>query len=220
MYPLYKIKEARYFLEKLRELKPASEEFCFNFSALLSASRSVTFSMQKLYKHKEGFEEEYNKLKQNFELYPIAKELIEARNISEKEGHKVPILITTITEFETNNTLTYECDPLPNNENDVIRKIHFEYGNDDEGWIPGELPENKRAKLYTAYLYKAIARLIQSNTHTTSYGIKLYEKGCETTIDRFYEDMGSFLTILEKAAVDFDHRWSSPSLFSQFMTPK
>jgi hypothetical protein len=163
MYPRYKVKEARYFLHQLRGFKLASEEFCFNFSALISASRSVTFTIQKLYKHKEGFEEEYGKLKAKLQSFSFAKELIEARNVSEKEGHKVPVLITTIIESGTNNKLTYECDPLPDAENDVIRQINFEYGNDDEGWIPAELPENKRIELYTAHCHNAITRMAKSD---------------------------------------------------------
>jgi len=219
MYPKYKVKEAKYFLNQLQGFKLASEEFCFNFSALISASRSVTFTIQKLYKHEEGFEGEYEKLKDKLQLFPFAKDLIEARNVSEKEGHKVPVLVTTIIESGTNNKLIYECDPLPDAENDVIRKIIFEYGNDDEGWIPAGLQENERIELYKANYYKAIARIAQSDDTVTSYGIKLHEKGSVTSIDEFYEGMYAFLSTLEEAIVDFDHKWPSSSLFSKLITP-
>lgn len=219
MYPKYKVKEARYFLNRLRGFKLASEEFCFNFSALISASRSVTFTIQKLYKHEEGFEEEYGKLKDKLQLFQFAKDLVEARNVSEKEGHRVPVLVITLTELGTNNKLTYECDPLPDAENDVIRKIIFEYGNDDEGWIPAVLPENERTELHTSYYYKAIARMAQTDDTVTSYGIKLHEKGDVTSIEGFYERMDAFLSTLEEGIVDFDRKWPSSSLFSKLTTP-
>ncbi len=219
MYPRYKVKEAKYFLNQLRGFKLASEEFCFNFSALIPASRSVTFTIQKLYKHENGFEEEYGKLKDKLNIFPFAKELIEARNISEKEGHKVPVLVTTIIVSGTNNKLTYECDPLPDAENDVIRQVNFEYGNDDEGWIPAELPENKRKELYMSHYYNAVSRMAQSNDISINYGIKLYEKGSITSISEFYEGMDAFLSTLEEAIVDFERKWPSTSLFSKLVAP-
>lgn len=219
MYPKYKVKEARYFLDQLRGFKLASEEYCFNFSAFISASRSVTFTIQKLYKHEGGFEGEYGKLKEQLQSFPFAKDLIEARNVSEKEGHRVPVLVTTIIETGTNNKLIYECDPLPDAENDVIRKIMFEYGNDDGALIPAGLPENERIELKKANFYKAITRIAQSDNTVTSYGIKLHEKGSVTSIDEFYEGMYAFLSTLEAAIVDFDHKWPSSTLFSKFIAP-
>ncbi|MDD2736717.1 MAG: hypothetical protein PHF56_22520 [Desulfuromonadaceae bacterium] len=214
MYPSYKIKEARYFLNELRGLKIASEEFCFNFSALLSATRSATFAMQSLYAHKEGYEEEYGKFQEKLKSLPFAREMLLARNISEKQGHKVPILITTLINLDTNDKLTYECDPLPHDANDVIRRVSFEYGDDKEGWIPADLPGEKRDDLYMAQLSNAIKRMTESSNTETTYGIKLLENGKYTTVEIFYDDTESLLTTLEETANSFELRWPSSSLFA------
>lgn len=214
MYPLYKVKEAKYFMEQLRGIKIASEAFCFNFSALLSAARSITFTIQKLYKHQDGFELEYEKLREKLKLLPFAKEIVESRNVSEKEGHKVPLLITTTINLDTKDKITYECDPLPDDVNDVIRKIYFEYGNDIEGLIPADLAEEQKITLYMTQFHQTLKRMQESNNKATTYSIKLYEKGNDTTVDKFFEDMSRYLELLEEAACDYNSRCPSTTAFS------
>jgi len=59
-----KLKEAEYFFEQMKKTFERDDEFKFNFSAFLSASRSITWCMQKQYAQIEGFECWYKK-KQN-----------------------------------------------------------------------------------------------------------------------------------------------------------
>jgi len=51
----YKLNEATHFLSIMKEEFGDDEIFGYNFSAFLSAARSITYYMQKQYKRKEGF---------------------------------------------------------------------------------------------------------------------------------------------------------------------
>jgi tetratricopeptide (TPR) repeat protein len=55
----YKFTEANHFLKEMENSFQDDDLFRYNFSAFLSAARSVTFYMQKQYKRVEGFEEWY-----------------------------------------------------------------------------------------------------------------------------------------------------------------
>ena len=59
-----KLEEAKYFLKQMQKNKNQYHPFIYNLSAFLSAARSITFFMQKLYKKAPNFNKWYN-LKQN-----------------------------------------------------------------------------------------------------------------------------------------------------------
>lgn len=54
-----KLREAKYFLERMKEEQSNRDTFKYNFSAFLSAARSVTFIMQGEFKNVHGFEKWY-----------------------------------------------------------------------------------------------------------------------------------------------------------------
>ncbi len=54
-----KLREAEYFLEKMRSSMENPDAFRWNLSALLSAARSVTFYLQKEFSGDPGFDEWY-----------------------------------------------------------------------------------------------------------------------------------------------------------------
>ncbi len=55
----HKLQEAEYFLSKMEEVFENDDLFSYNLSAFLSAARSITFHMQKQYKHRDGFNNWY-----------------------------------------------------------------------------------------------------------------------------------------------------------------
>lgn len=55
----HKLQEAEYFLSKMKQTLEADNVFYYNHSAFVSAARSITYCMQKQYKHRNGFEEWY-----------------------------------------------------------------------------------------------------------------------------------------------------------------
>ena len=55
----HKVEEASYFLSNMKQTFKDDEYFSYNLSAFLSAARSITFYMQKQYKHKNSFSEWY-----------------------------------------------------------------------------------------------------------------------------------------------------------------
>lgn len=203
-------------MEQLRGFQLATEAFCFNFSAFLSAARSITFVIQKMYRHSEGFEAEYQILRERLREIPLANEIIESRNVSEKEGHRVPLLITTIIDLDTRDRISYDCDPLPDDVNDVIRRVEFERGSDKEGWIPAGLSEQEKTALYTNQFLEALRRMQECENKITTYGIKLHNKGTESSLENFFENMDAYLGLLEEATVSFDRLWPSSTVFNRF----
>lgn len=56
----HKIQEAQYFLSMMKLAFEDDNTFSYNLSAFLSAARSITWYIQKQYRHKDGFEPWYD----------------------------------------------------------------------------------------------------------------------------------------------------------------
>jgi hypothetical protein len=82
-----KLLEAQYFLQRMRENSSDRDAFKYNLSAFLSAARSVTFYMQKEFKHTPGFEEWYAAEQEVMRRDPLMTFFVEARNVSLKQQH-------------------------------------------------------------------------------------------------------------------------------------
>lgn len=79
-----KIREAEYFLERMRSTK-GKHEFGFNLSAFLGAARSVTFYLKKEHGGNELFDAWYEK--KISEMSEVFEFLKESRNYVQKEGY-------------------------------------------------------------------------------------------------------------------------------------
>lgn len=91
----FKVDEASYFLSMMKQtFNDDSNNFIYNFNAFLSAARSITFFMQKQYAHKDGFNNWYDKEKENMKKDSDLVFLKNSRNEVLKEK-----LIKTIMEF-------------------------------------------------------------------------------------------------------------------------
>lgn len=75
-----KIFEANYFLKRLQESKCMSFEASCLFSAFVSASRSITFSLQTAMSGVPGFSEWYEDARRSLKTDQLAKYFVEARN--------------------------------------------------------------------------------------------------------------------------------------------
>jgi len=83
-----KVKEAEYFLSKMRETFEDDDIFSYNLSAFLSAARSITWYMKKQYRHREGFNEWYCQKQIEMKTDRELKYLNEARV---ENVHKTPV---------------------------------------------------------------------------------------------------------------------------------
>lgn len=81
-----KLREARYFLDRMKETK-TGPEFKYNLSAFLSAARSVTFYLQKEYREDEEFDEWYSTVRDMMRESPLFTAIVQARNHVQKERH-------------------------------------------------------------------------------------------------------------------------------------
>lgn len=79
-----KLLEAEYFLNRLHFL--AFVEFTYELNAFLSASRSVTFLLQKEMRHVPGFDEWWSDRVTEMRNDPVMEFFKESRNFSQKEG--------------------------------------------------------------------------------------------------------------------------------------
>jgi hypothetical protein len=83
-HPLERILEAEYFLGQLA--KSNGLEFQFQLNAFLSASRSVTFVLQKSLNNTAGFKDWHGPQQESMKADPSMRFFLELRNISQKEG--------------------------------------------------------------------------------------------------------------------------------------
>lgn len=80
-----KIYEADFFLEKIKDcIDP--QECNYYFSAFLSASRSITFSLQACMSDVKGFKEWYEEKQVILKRDEIARKFVEMRNVTQKIG--------------------------------------------------------------------------------------------------------------------------------------
>lgn len=82
--PFEKLLEAEYFLGKTTTAR--GQEFQFELNAFLSASRSVTFFLQKAFAHVLGFEEWYVGQQEKMKADAAMRFFLELRNISQKQS--------------------------------------------------------------------------------------------------------------------------------------
>ncbi len=80
-----KLKEARFFLEKLREKNVKVPDINFYLSAFISAARSVLWIMRAEYKDVAGWKEWYDSIKPSSSEKKFLKGMTEIRNRSIKE---------------------------------------------------------------------------------------------------------------------------------------
>lgn len=86
----FKLAEADFFLEKMREAGPELMEVNFYFSAFISAARSVTFALQAVMNDIEGFKSWYSKHQETLKNNHLAKFFLKYRNEILKTG-ELPI---------------------------------------------------------------------------------------------------------------------------------
>ena len=86
----HKLREAEYFLSMMRQSFEDDNKFIFNLSAFLSASRSITWHMQKQYRHVNGFNEWYGKQETRMSQDMELKYLNDARV---EDVHKKPVRV-------------------------------------------------------------------------------------------------------------------------------
>lgn len=83
-YPIERLEECEHFLGRMAKADHA--EFKFELNAFLSASRSVTFVLQKAQARAPGFDEWYSTQKEVMKQDAAMVFFLELRNVSQKEG--------------------------------------------------------------------------------------------------------------------------------------
>lgn len=81
-----KVREANFFLKKLEETEDIFTEAQYYISAFLSASRSITFTIQASMKGIPKFENWYQSIQEELRRNELAKYFLFARNHSQKVG--------------------------------------------------------------------------------------------------------------------------------------
>jgi hypothetical protein len=82
----WKVAEAEYFLDKMENSGFDNFEFQCNLSAFLSASRSVTFTLQAVMRHIAGFNEWYESARATLVNSVLARFFVDLRNRVTKIG--------------------------------------------------------------------------------------------------------------------------------------
>lgn len=150
----HKLRETDFFRQKA--LSSEGEEFMYYFSAALSASRSVTFAMQKEHGGEDDFEDWYSEVQSKMMSDPLMRVLAELRNHVVKRT-----LITPVAEekyevvdermphpdfagepsIDGKKISRHKLDDLPqdvksNLSDDLVEDFLDQYGDDTiESWI-------------------------------------------------------------------------------------
>jgi hypothetical protein len=83
-YAVERLHECEYFLGRLADSR--SDAFSFELNAFLSASRSVTFVLQKSMAHVPNFDPWYQQRRLQMAADPAMRFFLELRNVSQKQG--------------------------------------------------------------------------------------------------------------------------------------
>ena len=181
MYTRLKLREAEFFWQRVLSAPNGSEERCFYLSAFLSAIRSTTFVMQSEYKTHPEFEATYPALQQKLQGNSVFSQLRDARNVSLKQGHKLPRLVTRYRGNQSGDEVVVEADPIPHHEN-AIRRVSISMGERDEQWVPADMPEDQRLGIGLMNAFKTLKAVLQNNPRIDQ-ALKLTEEGPEYTAE-------------------------------------
>ena len=138
----FKLREAENFLVQMERLFKEDDNFYWNLSAFLSAARSITYYMQKQYKHKDGFEEWYKRQQSQMKADPELKYLNEARveavhteTVPTGATREVSVTVDTIVVEEGTEPRKLsgqaESVPVAQNESRTIRRFFPKFKNGD-----------------------------------------------------------------------------------------
>lgn len=203
MYAKTKLLEAKFFWEKFCLSKHHTNEYVFYFSAFSSAFRSITFALQSQFKRVEGFQPLYDEVLDFFKGMQLSKDLVETRNISLKQGSRVPIMVTISNNNETGDSFRFEADPVPL-DHDALRKTEVSFGENSMAKVSIDCDEKTKKEIYMSQLYFAIQRLNESKDVTTEYYLKLHENGHEISMNSLTEDVESSLEFLKNIIARFE----------------
>jgi len=85
--PKDRIAQGRFFLQKAKEVGTSNlDAFRYFIEAAIIAARSVTFLLQKQYRHVHGFEQWYSSVQNRLADDSLARFILEKRNFVLKEG--------------------------------------------------------------------------------------------------------------------------------------
>jgi hypothetical protein len=213
MYTLRKIEESRFFLNQLKSCGVTSAEFCFYFSATVAAIRSVTFAMQKEYRHKSGFDEQYALLQENLKADAFAASLVQSRNISQKIGSLVPITVYRVTNLDTNEEFTWELDGVPFPDNQYFG-FRIQRNAPCANSVVSVDPDDKNQILEAAAtgFIGSIHALNTTTNKTVTCQIKLEPTGNEYELGMFFDLVRSLLDTLMHHALLFQSQWPARSI--------
>lgn len=195
MYAKTKLLEAKFFWEKFRQSKNHTNEYVFYFSAFSSSFRSITFAIQSQYKRFDGYQIIYDEVLEFFKGLQLSKDLVETRNISLKEGSKVPIMVTISRNNETGDSFRFEADPVPI-DLDALRKTEVFFAVNSMAEVSLDYDEKTKKEIYMSQLHFALKRMSKSKNVTTEYYLKLHEDGHEIPIDALDKEVGLALEFL------------------------
>jgi hypothetical protein len=197
MYTRLKIQEAEFFWSNVFTATHGSKDKCFFLSAFLSAIRSTTFVMQSEYKSHPDFERVYPALRKKLADNNVFSQLRDARNVSLKEGHKLPLLVTQYLGKKLGNILTIECDPIPSNEN-AIRKISVALAERNHLLLREDISEDEKISLIMLNMTEVIHEIV-SDPQSVTQSFKLLTSGVEYSLDDLDKHVKSGLADIWRA---------------------
>lgn len=172
-----KVRETEFFLDKLEKSSLDIIAAQYYLSAFLSASRSITFTIQSSLNDLEGFREWYKKEQEKLKENQLAKYFVFARNHSQKVGF-----------YPIGSGRTYKDE-----EGKLRMKIYFTYWYTDKNQYVPEMDVIESCKLYFKELLKIVRECYQKFGARIDPNFRYTEEGMKAlnmTIEDVEEENG------------------------------
>ena len=215
MYSQSKIEEAEFFLTKLELSEVTSAEFTFYFSATVSAFRSITFAFQKSYRANSGFEDLYKEYQEELKASRFASSLVQARNITQKQGSQVPITVYAVTNLDSGDSFRWELDSLPYGSHNYvgfeINRSKPSEGEEVTGVIPCGMSERDMKAAASVVVVSLLRDLEETDNKSVECYIKLEPKGEDYSIGDFFARAKTLLSDMKRMMAVFECNWPTKS---------
>lgn len=205
-----RLKEAEFFLEKLKKTHGKGDEFRYYLSALVSAARSITLVLQKdlRSRHASEFDDWWNEKRQTIPTSPISFETIRNfRNTLQKEGYRVPAVIELINNDAIFENATVLLDTITS---DLTLKITIPKGRrpiSTTKFLPGESVDEAVDRGIREILPILISDLMDQ-PEMELLGFSLTEDSSPLSFDSLIDGFSGYLSAVRDVVQEAGHKFS------------
>ncbi len=206
-----KLQEAEFFLKHLKLCNPVNE-MRYYFSAFCSACRSVTFALQKEGSNlldKQSFDEWYKNEQIRLGAIPTAKMFVNFRNVTQKEGNRLPLLrFEGIDENENQVIIDWDL----SKQEDGMVKLEFDNRTISQGFDVTSSDEIETLLMVELEAMIQVIPELIGKMELKKYKWVIDDKGQTISTEEFIPTCESYLIELKTTMRNFKNRFENQIL--------